>query len=160
MQPYFFPYIAYWQLINYSDMFVLFDDVQYIRHGWINRNRVLKDYNGNWKYITLPLEQHRREELIKNIKIRENLNIYETITNNLSLYKKRAPYYDEVINEIEKITGNLRERNIAKINEVIIKNLCNFLGIHTKIIIFQKKKLLPQKHCLSLGDIFPTQILY
>lgn len=151
MQPYFFPYIGYWQLINYSDMFVLFDDVQYIRHGWINRNRVLKDYNGNWKYITLPLEQHRREELIKNIKIKDNLNIYETITDNLSIYKKRAPYYDEVINEIEKITGNLKERNIVKINEVIIKNLCSFLGIHTKIIVSSDQKF-DYSNVLGPGD--------
>ena len=42
MQPYFFPHIDYWQLIHAADRFVLFDDAQYMRHGWVNRNRVLK----------------------------------------------------------------------------------------------------------------------
>ena len=46
MQPYFFPYIGYWQLIHAVDCFVLFDDVQYVRHGWINRNRILKPGDG------------------------------------------------------------------------------------------------------------------
>ena len=41
MQPYFFPYIGYWQLINAADMFVVGDSVHYIKHGWINRNRIL-----------------------------------------------------------------------------------------------------------------------
>ena len=41
MQPYFFPYIGYFQLINAADKFVIYDDVNYIKQGWINRNRIL-----------------------------------------------------------------------------------------------------------------------
>ena len=70
MQPYFFPYIGYFQLINSVDRFILFDDVQYIRHGWVNRNRILKPEEG-WQYIIAPLQKHRQTELIRDIKLKE-----------------------------------------------------------------------------------------
>jgi hypothetical protein len=57
MQPYLFPYIGYFQLIKAVDLFVIYDDVQYIKNGWINRNRIL--LNGEPKYITLAV---RRDE--------------------------------------------------------------------------------------------------
>jgi hypothetical protein len=55
MQPYFFPYLGYWQLIHAVDRFVIFDDVNFILSGWINRNRIL--INGEPKYLTLPLHK-------------------------------------------------------------------------------------------------------
>ena len=56
MQPYFFPYIGYWQLINIVDKYVVFDDVNYINRGWINRNRIL--FNGEPKYIMFLAERN------------------------------------------------------------------------------------------------------
>ncbi|HOC37490.1 MAG TPA: WbqC family protein, partial [Tenuifilaceae bacterium] len=50
MQPYFFPYIGYFSLIKHTDEFILLDTVQFIRHGWIERNRILKPSDG-WQYI-------------------------------------------------------------------------------------------------------------
>ena len=66
MQPYFFPYIGYFQLIQAANRFILFDDVQYIRHGWINRNRILKPADGI-QYIIMPLASHARNTPIKDI---------------------------------------------------------------------------------------------
>ena len=51
MQPYFFPYIGYFQLMNFVDKYVFYDDVNYIKNGWINRNQILID--GQTKYFTL-----------------------------------------------------------------------------------------------------------
>src|SRR5450756_2454672 len=69
MQPYFFPYLGYYSLIKNTDRFVFLDDVQFIRHGWIERNRILKPAEG-WQYIAAPLEPHKRGTLIKDIAIR------------------------------------------------------------------------------------------
>ena len=55
MQPYFFPYIGYFQLINAVDVFVIYDDIEYTKKGWINRNRIL--INGSTSYISLPLRK-------------------------------------------------------------------------------------------------------
>ena len=53
MQPYFFPYIGYWQLIKNVDKYVVYDDVNYIKGGWINRNNFL--INGQKKLVTIQL---------------------------------------------------------------------------------------------------------
>ena len=53
MQPYLLPYIGYFQLIAAADVFVVYDDVQYMRGGWINRNRIL--LNGAPHWLTLPV---------------------------------------------------------------------------------------------------------
>src|ERR1700749_4655397 len=55
MQPYLFPYIGYYQLINAVDEFVVYDNIEFTKKGWINRNRIL--VNGGDAYITLPLKK-------------------------------------------------------------------------------------------------------
>ena len=68
MQPYFFPYLGYISLLKHEDAFILFDTVQFIRHGWIERNRILKP-NGGWQYIQIPLQKYHQNTVIKDIKI-------------------------------------------------------------------------------------------
>lgn len=63
-QPYFYPYLGYFKLISSVDKFVFFNDVQYIRRGWINRNRINVD-----NYLTVPILKTKRSEIINNIKI-------------------------------------------------------------------------------------------
>lgn len=55
MQPYFMPYMGYWQLMNYVDKFVVYDDIQFTKKGWIHRNRYLN--NGSDQMLTLPLKK-------------------------------------------------------------------------------------------------------
>ncbi|MEX2362011.1 MAG: WbqC family protein, partial [Balneolaceae bacterium] len=66
MQPYFFPYIGYFQLIEAVDEFVFYDDVNYINRGWINRNKIL--INGEAKYITIPCTDASQNKLILEVK--------------------------------------------------------------------------------------------
>ena len=65
MQPYFFPYIGYWQLMNAIDKYVVYDDVNYIKGGWINRNRIL--INGRASYFNLPILEASPNKLINEI---------------------------------------------------------------------------------------------
>jgi hypothetical protein len=65
MQPYFFPYVGYFQLLHAVDRFVFLDDVQYIRRGWINRNRILVD--GRETLITIPVQHGERSDRICDI---------------------------------------------------------------------------------------------
>ena len=67
MQPYFFPYLGYWQLISAVDRFIVFDDVNYIKKGWINRNRIL--LNGKDHLFTLPLKGASQNKLINEIEV-------------------------------------------------------------------------------------------
>src|ERR1700761_7183717 len=95
MQPYFFPYIGYFQLINSVERFIIFDDVQYIRHGWVNRNRILKPAEGH-QYILLALDDHNQHTLIKNVCAKNTPEWKEKILRQLEHYKKRSPFYFQV----------------------------------------------------------------
>ena len=134
MQPYFFPYIGYWQLIHAVDRFVLLDDVQYIRHGWINRNRILKP-GGGWQYIVVPLKKHHVTELIKNVQVDTNNEWKELIIRQLTHYNKIASFFDETIEIVKTALFKKDHKDIASLNFAIIKTICDFLNIKTEVII-------------------------
>ena len=70
MQPYLFPYIGYFQLVAAVDKFVFYDDVNYIKRGWINRNRIL--INCNPAYFTVQLKETGQNKLINEIHFLDN----------------------------------------------------------------------------------------
>ena len=75
MQPYVFPYVGYFSLLSEADVFVYYDDVNFIKKGWVNRNRIL--VNGAAHTFTVPLENVSQNELICNLKVSgfETVNI-------------------------------------------------------------------------------------
>ena len=91
MQPYFFPYLGYFHLINSVDEWIIFDTPQYIRHGWVNRNRILHPKSG-WLYITVPLVKHPQNTPINEIKIANQKDWKRLILAQLNHYKK-IPFY-------------------------------------------------------------------
>jgi len=136
MQPYFFPYPGYFSLIKNSDKWIFFDTPQYIRHGWVNRNRVLKPVEG-WQYITVPLKKHERDATIKDV-ITNNAEDWKIkIIRQLEHYKKLAPFYIQTIKLIENCfavsTDSLSELNIASIKEI-----CRHLEIECNSEVFSK----------------------
>lgn len=131
MQPYFFPYLGYFQLISAVDRFIISDNVQYIKHGWINRNRILKP-NGGWQYITVPLEKHSSKTCIKDIRAAASDNWKDKLLGQLEHYKKKAPYYKQTI-ELVRSCLDTNEKWISTLNAYILKLVCNYLGVHFQI---------------------------
>jgi hypothetical protein len=127
MQPYFFPYIWYFALIKHTDRFIAFDTVQFIRHGWIERNRILKPNEG-WQYIQVPLVKHSRNIIIKDVKIRVAEPWQDHILGQLAHYKKSAPYYFEVV-DLMRQTLAYNTDNICQLNFHLLYNTCLYLGI-------------------------------
>jgi len=134
MQPYFFPYIGYWQLIQSADCFVLFDDAQYMRHGWVNRNRILKP-GGGWQYVLVSLKKHELKDPIKHVYAHPDKDWRELILGQLAHYKKKARYYDETVETLRKILFGCEEQSIAAINSYTIRSICSYLSINTEIIV-------------------------
>jgi len=91
MQPYFLPYIGYFQLINAVDKYVIYDDVNFIKGGWINRNKIL--LNGAELRINLPIEGASSFKKINEINVGKNRDKLILTVN--QAYKK-APYYNDV----------------------------------------------------------------
>ena len=134
MQPYFLPYLGYFSLIKHTDEFILFDTVQFIRHGWIERNRILKPSNG-WQYIMVPLKKHSRETIIKDIEINNDQQWKEKILAQLQHYKKQARYFSNVIDILNEIFSK-EYATIVDLNLASLKTVCNYLGINTPIQVF------------------------
>jgi hypothetical protein len=139
MQPYFFPYLGYISLIKHVDDFILFDEVQFIRHGWIERNRILKPTDG-WQYIRVPLENHIRETKIKKILIDNNQNWKGKINAQLQHYKKVSPFFQEVMGLLEELFDKYYF-DITSLNEAALNKICKYLNIDTPIKIFSKMSL-------------------
>lgn len=132
MQPYFFPYIGYWQLMNAVDKYVIYDDVNYIKGGWINRNRIL--VNDEPKYFNLPLVGASPNKLINQVMVNNDSRI---INKNLRIIKGaygRAPYFEKVYPIIERIL-TCGEQTVSGYLASSIKVLCEYLCIRTDLIL-------------------------
>ena len=138
MQPYIFPYIGYFSLIKYADYFVFFDTPQYIRKGWINRNRII-GVTGGATFFTIPVQKAKRETPINEIIISQHENWKMKILGQLNVYKK-APYYNDVM-ELVNDTVSLQTKSISDMAIASIVKTCEYLGIHIKCDIFSEMNL-------------------
>lgn len=132
MQPYFMPYIGYWQLINAVDKFVLLDDVNYIMRGYINRNHIL--LNGRLYRFTIPIEKASQNKLICETKLNfPKSKKHDLLKTVCSAYKK-APYYEQVMPLIEDII-NSEETDLTKFIWYSIEKIAGYLHIYTQVSI-------------------------
>lgn len=135
MQPYFFPYIGYWQLINLVDKYVIFDDVNYIKRGWINRNRILM--NGNAVLFNVPLLGVSQNKLINQIEVNRDKKLLIKNLKTIELTYRKAPYFRDVYPLVERILEN-EASNIADYNAYSIKCISEYLDIKTELITSSK----------------------
>jgi len=135
MQPYFFPYIGYWQLINAVDSFVIYDDVNYIKGGWINKNNILLDEASH--PISLSLNQASSFKKINEINILNDKIKKRKLLACINSAYLRSPHYKEVFPLIKDII-NFDNDNLALFLKNQIKTICDYLDIKTKILISSK----------------------
>jgi hypothetical protein len=131
MQPYIFPYIGYFQLIQAVDKFVIFDDVNYINKGWINRNRIL--VNNQDFMLTIPLKGASQNKLISDIEIADDIKLRQNFLRTIEINYKKAPCFDQVFSIICQIV-NLDLKKITEIIHESIVVLNKYLQIDTEII--------------------------
>ncbi len=162
MQPYFLPYIGYFQLINTVDQFIIYDNIQYTKKGWINRNRIL--VNGTDEYITLPVkndsdfldvDQRFLAETFEKGKIKIVRKIKESYRN--------APFYEQAYYLINDIL-NYKNFNLFEFIFNSIIKICDYLDIRTQIVrsseINIDHGLKSEKKVISICNTFnsPTYI--
>lgn len=130
MQPYAFPYIGYFQLLNAVDKFVILDDVNFIMRGWINRNRIL--INGKDHLFTIPVKNASQNRLICECEISEN-NWKEKFLKTIEFNYIKAPFFNECLSVLDSII-NYKEKDLSKWLLFQIKEICNYLSIKTEIV--------------------------
>ncbi|MGZ2368731.1 WbqC family protein [Ancylomarina sp. YFZ004] len=134
MQPYFFPYLGYLQLVNLVDIFVFCDDVNFIKNGWIARNRIIsKTYP--FQYFRVKLNGASQNKLINEVKlINGPVKLLKTIRCTYS----KAPYFNDVYPLIEKcLTSSATSIAEMSANSVVL--VADYLGIETEFEFSSKK---------------------
>lgn len=136
MQPYFFPYLGYFSLIAATDRFVVFDPVQFIRRGWINRNQILKPDYRTSQYVTVPIAKQSRETTIRDTEIAANSDWETRIVAQLQHYKKRAPYFADVMKLLRRCF-DLKTNSIVELNLHCLQIICESLEIDLDVVRFE-----------------------
>ena len=131
MQPYFFPYIGYFQLINAVDKFVFYDDVNYIKGGWINRNRLfLADAV---RYITVPLAGASSFEKINKTHVKTGDEWVKAMLSSVAQYYGKAPFYKPVHGLLESVLTS-PNANLATLARHSITAIADYLGMATEFV--------------------------
>lgn len=138
-QPFFFPYLEYFAYIKAPDRWIVFDTAQFVNRAWTNRNRVL-DQDEGWRYITVPVKKHKLKSSINSILIYNEEYWKRRIISQLGVYKKIAPYYQEVLDFIKTIFEIDFER-LAELTIQSIKATCAYIGIDFNYEVFSEMDL-------------------
>lgn len=131
MQPYFFPYIGYFQLIAAVDMFIVYDNIKYTKKGWINRNRMLQ--NGKDVIFSLPLKSDSDFLDVCERELAADFN-RDKLLNQFHEAYRRAPYFAQTFPLVEQII-RYEDTNLFRFLHHSIARTCEHLGISTEIMI-------------------------
>lgn len=131
MQPYFMPYIGYWQRIKAVDIHVLYDDVQYIKGGWINRNRIILQHQVH--NINVPLIGASPNKRINEVVVDNRALLQKKLLKTLEQAYCKAEFFNEAMSVLGPIITS-EESNLAKYLANEIREICRYLGINTKLL--------------------------
>ncbi|MBN2310965.1 MAG: WbqC family protein [Candidatus Hydrogenedentes bacterium] len=140
MQPYFFPYVGYFDLMNCVDEWVVFDTAQYMRRHWVNRNRILHPSAG-WQYITAPVRKHHRDTAIRDILVQEGAAWKGVVLRQLDHYKKTARRRFDGTRQFVEACLDTDEPSLSALNTRILEMVCERLGIACRFSIFSEMDL-------------------
>ncbi len=147
MQPYFFPYIGYFQLVNAVDEFVIYDNIEFTKKGWINRNRIL--VNGKDAYITLPL---KKDSDYLDVRGRYLADTWTTergkMLNRIRESYRKAPQFNKVYPVIENAIL-FEDHNLFNFILHSLSQINAYLGISTSVII---SSAIEMNHELKAGE--------
>jgi hypothetical protein len=163
MQPYFFPYIGYFQLMAAVDMFIVYDNIKYTKKGWINRNRMLQ----NGKAVTFSLSLKGDSDHL-NVGERELAVDFDRdkLLNRIKGAYRRAPYFARTFALVEQIVRH-EDTNLFRFLHHSIVKTCEHLGITTETRISSRIAIDPelksQDKVLALcaaigGDVYVNSI--
>jgi hypothetical protein len=130
MQPYIFPYLGYYQLVQMADTFVFLDDVSFIKGGWINRNRIL--VNGQEFLFTVPLQNASPNRMILEHRVM-NSSVREKLLRTIDQAYRRAPFHSETMVEVESILASESD-NIAELARLSVIRLSSHLNVTTNFV--------------------------
>lgn len=162
MQPTFFPWAGYFNLLKQVDTFVFLDDVQFDRRSWQSRNRVFDGGSPSW--LSCPTIKAPRDALIKDIEIAQHEHWQSKHMKKLSLNYSKTPFYEQVLPIIEA-AYNSEHTHLADFNIQIIEHINQLLSINTNTVRAsalnvagkRSQKLFNLCHTLGVTDYLSPQ---
>ncbi len=131
LQSNYIPWKGYFDLINMADTFIIYDEVQFTKNDWRNRNKI-KSANG-LIWLTIPVQQVKLDQKICETVVVNNV-WRKKHWNSINLAYTKAPYFKLYKSIFEELYLNNSEQNLSKINVAFLSTIANILHIQTKII--------------------------
>ena len=131
MQPYLLPYIGYFQLIEYCDAFVIYDDIEYTKRGWINRNRILA--SGAPSTFTVPLAKAPDATLVRERTIADAFNPRKLLAQFAGAYRG-SPYWSEHEEWLRAVIEDAERNLFGYIRNALHATLA-LISIETEVIV-------------------------
>lgn len=128
MQPYFFPYLGYFDLINSVDLFIVYDTVQYIRRGWIHRNRILRQDGKGWQYVVVPTVKAPQKTRVTDIAVATDSAWKTRILGQMDHYRTTAPHAKDTIRFVGECLAS-NESSVARLNVHLLARCSDLLAI-------------------------------
>ena len=149
MQPYFMPYIGYFQAIDTVDKYILYDNLNFIKDAWVNRNRLLL-CNGNVSTFSVPIIAKSSNTKIVDIRIDNSQKWGEKLLKTIFLNYKKVSDFDEIFPLLETILSRKYDF-LSELNVLSIKTIAEFLSIGT-VIEYDNSKYISLEDNLLLVD--------
>jgi len=129
-QPEYLPYIGFFDRLAKADVFVVLDNVQYQKNGFINRNRI-KTADG-WQWLTVPVKQREALKKINQVEIDDKTDWQNKHWKALVYNYKKAPYFTKYADFFENVYQK-KWKSIADLDVYLIENIMVLLGIKKEI---------------------------
>ena len=158
MQPYFMPYIGYFQLMKAVDRYVVYDDVNYIKRGWVNRNNIL--VNGEKRMFTITLKKASQNKLFNEIVIGDD---FEKLMKMLRMNYSKAINFDETMTLMERIIS-FPDKQLAVFVANSFQEILKYLSIDTELLmsssIIKDNSLRGKDKIMHICKILGTDVYY
>jgi hypothetical protein len=136
MQPYLFPYLGYFQLIAAANRFVIYDDVNFIKGGWINRNQIL--IQGQPHMFTVPLSDPSPNRKICDIQLNVKTNWKSKFLQTISQSYSRAPYFVDAFSLVKRILDRPGIQSITDLVNVSLNEIIAYLALEVELVSSSK----------------------
>ena len=150
MQPYLFPYLGYFQLIHAVDRFSILDDVNFIKGGWINRNRILRE--GEPQRFTVPLLRASPNRLIRDTAIAPD-HWKSKLLRMFHFAYQKAPYRTEVMKLVEAVIGGPAD-SIGSMALASLYAVCSYVGMESEFVpstsVYENRSMKAQARVLDI----------
>lgn len=133
-QPNFLPWLGYFEMAHRADIFVMLDDVQYVRREWVNRNRIPSRDGSGWQWLTVPLKKSPRDTRIRDVEISYEIDWPRRFMKTIEHKYAEAPYFEDTVAGLADVLLR-RHRKLIDLNMAVLRFMYAYLNIPDNLVM-------------------------